>query len=111
MNLTDVDTLDADLRTFFREEIVAAGERLRAAGHDVPLCPEPGRETYYARRTGNEPLIFSEEAVQLSRLGDHWEESGRGELRPLAVRLEALRAAVPPAPESAEVSSFIYAMF
>jgi hypothetical protein len=111
MSLTDVDKLDADLRAFFREEIVAAGESLRAAGHAMALRPEPGRETYYVRRTGDEPLIFSEEDVQLGRLGDHWEKAGRGELRPLAERLEALRAAVPPTPESAEVSSFIYAMF
>jgi hypothetical protein len=111
MSLTDADELDKGLRAFFREEIVCAGERLRAASQALALHPDANRETYYSRRTENEPLIFSEEDVHLSRIGEHWEKCGRGELRPLAPHLEELQAAVPPTPESAEVSSFIYAMF
>jgi hypothetical protein len=111
MSLTDLDKLDARLRALFRQDMVSAGERLRAAGNAVALHPDADVKTYYTRRLGVEPLIFSEEDVQLGRIGDHWEKSGRGELRPLAVHLESLRAELPPTPDSAEVSSFIYAMF
>jgi hypothetical protein len=110
MSSTDPAMKDQALLTFFRKEVVVAGERLRAAGQAVALHPEPGLETYYSRRDSH-PLIFTAEEVQIDRVTDMWRRVGRGELCPLSSTLQSLSRVLETEQQSGEPSPFIYSMF
>jgi hypothetical protein len=102
---------DEALRTFFRREVVAAGERLRAAGQAVALHPDPELDSYYSRRDPAQPVIFRATDVQIDRIADLWSDSGRDELCPLLPGLQLLWREMETREQSGEPSPLIYAMF
>ena len=105
------DAVDAQLRRFFRERIVPAAEAAHDRGTSFfALAPDPSQTSYWIRRSPTEGYIFelSEDLEQeLQRI---WKDSP--ELQALAADLGAMaRTMGERREESAEVSSFIYAMF
>lgn len=111
MSSTDQAKVDDAMRRFFREAVVPAGERVRAAGQGVPLHADSQLASYYVTRDPAQPLIFSAEDVQVGRLADLWRQTGREALCALAAPLESLAAELPGDQEDGDVSPFIYAMF
>jgi hypothetical protein len=111
MSSTEPVKIDDAMRAFFRQEVVPAGERLRAAGHGVPMQTDPELASYYVTRDPSQPLIFAAEEVQVERLADLWRRTGREELVPLAAHLQSLAGQLHTDEEDGDVSPFIYAMF
>lgn len=111
MSSTDEGASAAALRKLFREELVAAGQRLRAMGGGIPLGPDAAAETYYVPRPSEQPMVFTEDDVRIDRIRELWKKEGREELCALAASLEAAARAIHTDPDDGEVSSYIYAMF
>jgi hypothetical protein len=108
--LTD-DARERDLRRFFHERIVPAAEALRARGAAYfALEPDRSAASYWHTRSKGEGYVFAIGDDIAGELHEMWRDSP--ELQMLAVDLAAMtRTMGDSREESADVSSFIYAMF
>ena len=108
--MTD-DTRDAELRRFFRERIVPAAGALRGRGVSFfALAPDRAASSYWSTRTRGEGYVFEIGDNLAGELHEMWRE--HPELQALADELAAMaRTLADRREESADVSSFIYAMF
>ena len=108
--MTD-DTRDQDLRRFFHDRIVPAAESLR--GRDVrffTLAPDRRQESYWSSRPGGESYVFQIGDDLEGELRQTWRDVP--ELQALAYDLASMtRLMADSREETADVSSFIYAMF
>jgi hypothetical protein len=108
--LTD-DTRDRDLRRFFHERIVPAAESLRR--RDVgffALAPDRSQVSYWSSRPRGEGYVFQIGDDPEAELREVWRDFP--ELQALAYDLATMtRAMADRREDTAEVSSFIYAMF
>lgn len=108
--MTD-ETRDAELHRFFHERIVPAAEALRRRGVAF-FALEPNRSTasYWNTRPAGEGYIFEIGDDLAGELHVMWRE--HPELQALASDLAAVARTMADRREvSADVSSFIYAMF
>lgn len=108
--MTD-ETRDQDLRRFFRERIVPEAEALRQRGVAFfPLAPDRTESSYWAARPRGEGYIFQVGEDLEGELRDLWRDVP--ELQGLAHDLATMtRLMAEWREETADVSSFIYAMF
>ena len=108
--MTD-DAQERELRRFFQDRIVPAAEALRGRGVSFfPLAPERGATSYWNSRPRGQAYVFAIGDDVGAELRELWHE--HPELRALADDLAAMtRALAERRQESADVSSFIYAMF
>jgi hypothetical protein len=108
--LTD-DIREAELRRFFHERLVPAAAALRERGVEFfALAPDRTRASYWSSRPRGEGYIFQIGDDLAGELHALWREYP--ELRALADELaEMTRGLAERREESADVSSFIYAMF
>jgi hypothetical protein len=108
--LTD-DTQERELRRFFHERIVPAAEALRARGASFfALGPDTAQSSYWNERPRGEGYVFAIGDNLAGELHEMWRD--HPELQALADDLAAMtRTLAERREESAEVSSFIYAMF
>ncbi|HEY7407125.1 MAG TPA: hypothetical protein VH638_02580 [Gemmatimonadaceae bacterium] len=108
--MTD-DTQERELRRFFHDRIVPAAEALRTRGVSFfALEPDRARSSYWTERPRGEGYVFAIGDDLAGELHEMWRD--HPELRALADDLAAMtRALAERREESAEVSSFIYAMF
>jgi hypothetical protein len=108
--LTD-DTRERDLRRFFHERIVPSAEALRQRGVSFfALEPDRMQKSYWNTRPSGEGYIFEIGDDLAGELHETWREYP--ELQALADDLAAMtRTMAERREESADVSSFIYAMF
>jgi hypothetical protein len=108
--LTD-DTRDRALHEFFRERIVPTAEKLRQRGVSFfEQEPDRGRKSYWNTRPRGEGYIFAIGDDLAGELHSLWREYP--ELQALADDLASMASTVADGrPDSADVSSFIYAMF
>lgn len=108
--MTD-ETRDQDLRRFFHEQIVPAAESLRR--RDVrffALAPDRSQASYWAARPRGEAYIFQISDDLEGELRETWRDIP--ELQALASDLATMtRVMADGREETADVSSFIYAMF
>ena len=102
---------DRDLRRFFHERIVPAAESLRERGvFFFALEPDRTQRSYWNTRPRSEGYIFEIGDDLAGELHELWREYP--ELQALASDLAAMtRTMADRREESADVSSFIYAMF
>ena len=108
--MTD-DARDRELHEFFRDRIVPAAEALRKRGVSFfEREPERSRPSYWNARPRGEGYIFAIGDDLAGELHMLWREYP--ELHALADDLAAMtRTMLEHREESADVSSFIYAMF
>ncbi|MGQ0715205.1 MAG: hypothetical protein ACT4PJ_16010 [Gemmatimonadaceae bacterium] len=108
--MTD-DARERELERFFHERLVPAAEALRARGvRFFDLAPDRSQSSYWNRRPEGEGYIFQIGDDVAGELRELWR--GHSELQALADELAAMtRALAERREESADVSSFIYAMF
>jgi len=108
--LTD-DSRERELRCFFRERIVPAAEALRERGVSFfALEPNRGQLSYWNSRPPGGDYIFEISDDLRRELHQMWREYP--ELQALADDLASItRTMAERREESADVSSFIYAMF
>ena len=108
--MTD-DTRERDLRRFFHERIVPAAEALREREVRLfPLEPDRAQSSYWAVRPRGEGYIFQIGEDVGSELHEMWRDYP--ELQALASDIAVMtRTMAERREESADVSSFIYAMF
>jgi hypothetical protein len=108
--LTD-DERERELRRFFHERIVPAAESLRERGVSLfALQPDRTVRSYWSTRPRGEGCIFQIGDDLAGELHTMWRNDP--ELQALAGDLAAMtRAMAERREESADVSSFIYAMF
>lgn len=108
--MTD-DRRERELQRFFRERIVPAAEALRARGVSYfALEPDRSAASYWHTRSKGEGYVFAIGDDIAGELHEMWRESQ--ELQMLADDLAAMtRTMAESREESADVSSFIYAMF
>jgi hypothetical protein len=108
--LTD-DAQERELRRFFQERIVPAARALRERGVSFfPVEPDPAAASYWTARQSGEGYVFAVGEDVASELHELWHE--HPELQALAGDLAAMtRTLAERRDESADVSSFIYAMF
>jgi hypothetical protein len=108
--LTD-DTRERDLRRFFHERLVPSAEALRERGVSFfALAPDRTQKSYWNTRPRGEGYIFEIGNDLAGELQEIWREYP--ELQALADDLAAMtRTMAERREESADVSSFIYAMF
>ena len=102
---------ERELRQFFQERIVPAAEALRGRGVSF-FALEPDRTTtsYWNTRAAGEAYIFAVGDDLASELQELWRD--HPELQALADDLASMaRTLAERGAESADVSSFIYAMF
>ncbi|HJU68963.1 MAG TPA: hypothetical protein VJ650_12065 [Gemmatimonadaceae bacterium] len=108
--MTD-DAQERELREFFQRHIVGAAESLRA--RDVSffaLRPDPSATSYWNTRPRGEGYVFAIGDDLATELRELWRDIP--ELQALADDLAAMtRTLADRREESADVSSFIYAMF
>jgi len=108
--LTD-DTRERELRRFFHERIVPAAEAMRERGVSFfALAPDRTQTSYWRQRPRHEGYIFQIGDDLEGALRELWRE--HPELRALADDLaDMTRRMAERRRDSADVSSFIYAMF
>ncbi len=108
--MTD-DTQERDLRRFFQQRIVPAAESLRAREVSFfALGPDRSASSYWNTRARGEGYVFAIGDDLAGELHELWR--GCAELQALADDLASMtRALAERREESADVSSFIYAMF
>lgn len=108
--MTD-DTHARDLRRFFHERIVPAAESLRERGVGFfEREPDRTRSSYWAARPRDDGYIFQIGEDLAGELFEIWHK--HPELQALADDLATMtRTMAEGREESADVSSFIYAMF
>ena len=108
--MTD-DTRERDMRRFFQERIVPVADLLRERGVSFfALEPDRARTSYWNTRPRGEGYVFAIGEDLAGELHVMWRD--HSELQALAVELAAMARTVAERPEaSADVSSFIYAMF
>jgi hypothetical protein len=108
--LTD-DARDRDLHEFFQKRLVPAADALRGRGVEFfEAAPERGRHSYWNSRPPGESYIFAIGDDLAGELHSLWR--GTPELQALADDLASMaRMMAEHRTESADVSSFIYAMF
>ena len=108
--MTD-ETRERDLRRFFRERIVPAAEAMRERGVSFfALAPDRTQTSYWSERPRFEGYIFQIGDDLEGELRELWREYP--ELQALSDDLAAMtRTMAERRQESADVSSFIYAMF
>jgi hypothetical protein len=108
--LTD-DTRDRELRGFFQERILPAALALQARGVEFfALAPERTRRSYWNERPRGEGYVFRVSDDVAGDLHAMWRDYP--EIQALAHELgEMTRVLADRREESADVSSFIYAMF
>ena len=108
--MTD-DARDRELRRFFRERIMPAAEEARDRGTSFfALAPDHSQASYWIRRSPNDGYVFELSEDLEEELQRIWKDCP--ELQALAGDLAAMaRTMGERREESAEVSSFIYAMF
>ena len=108
--MTD-DIRDDDLRRFFHDRVVPAAESLRE--RDVrffPLAPDVAQSSYWTARPRGESYVFQIGDDVEGELHELWRDYP--ELRALAHDLATMtRAMAERREQTADVSSFIYAMF
>ena len=108
--MTD-DIRDAELRRFFHERVVPVAEALRDRGVEFfALEPDRARQSYWNTRAAGEGYVFRIGEDLAGELHALWRTYP--ELQALAGDLsEMTRVMAERREESADVSSFIYAMF
>ena len=108
--MTD-DERDRELRRFFHDRIVPAAEAMRERGVSFfALAPDRTVASYWNARPSGESYIFTVEDDLAGQLHEMWRD--HPELLALGSDLAALaRTLGERREESADVSSFIYAMF
>jgi len=108
--LTD-DVRERELRRFFQERVIQAAQTLRQ--RDVSffaLEPDRAATSYWTRRPRSEGYVFQIGDDLAGELNELWR--AHAELQDLAGTLAAMAATMAERrEESADVSSFIYAMF
>jgi hypothetical protein len=102
---------EQEMRRFFHERIVAAARASRERGVAYfPLAPEENAESYWGVRPAGESYVFRVGDDLTAELQMLWRD--HPELHVLAEELAQIsRRMADTAEESADVSSFIYAMF
>ncbi len=105
------DARERELRQFFQERIVPAAEALRKRGASFfALAPDRTTTSYWNTRPRGEGYIFTIGDDLAGELHAMWRENA--ELQALADDVAAMtRTLAERREESADVSSFIYAMF
>ena len=108
--MTD-EAREQELRRFFQERIVPTAEALRQRGVSFfALGPDRSAASYWITRAGGEGYIFELGDDLARELRDMWH--AHPELQALADDLAAMTLMMANRrEESADVSSFIYAMF
>jgi hypothetical protein len=108
--LTD-ETRERELQRFFYERIVPAALALRESGVEFfALGPDRTQRSYWRTRQHGEGYVFQIGDNVAAELHAMWRE--HPELQALASDLaEMVRESAEQREESADVSSFIYAMF
>lgn len=108
--MTD-DIRERELRRFFHERIVPAAEALRARGVSFfALEPNRGQQSYWSMRPRGEGYVFEIGDDLGGQLHEMWRD--HPELDALVDDLASMtRTMAERREESADVSSFIYAMF
>jgi hypothetical protein len=108
--LTD-DARERELRRFFRERIAPSAEALRQRGVSFfALEPDRAQRSYWSTRPRGEGYVFEIGDHLASELHEMWREYP--ELQALADDLATMTRTMAERREaSADVSSFIYAMF
>ena len=108
--MTD-DARERELRQFFDERIVSAARTLRDRGVSFfAVAPDRAAASYWNARPRGEGYVFAIGDDLASELHEMWREYP--ELQALAADLAAMtRTLAERREESADVSSFIYAMF
>ena len=108
--MTD-DARERELRQFFHERVVPGARTLRDRGVSFfALAPDRTATSYWNARPRGEGYVFSIGDDLAGELHEMWSEYP--ELQVLAVDLAAMtRTLAERREESADVSSFIYAMF
>lgn len=108
--MTD-DARDREVRLFFQQRIMPAAEMLRQRGASFfALAPNRSARSYWNGRPHGEGYIFQIGDHLAGELHEMWR--AHPELQELADDLAAMtRAMAEQREESADVSSFIYAMF
>ena len=108
--MTD-EAREQELRRFFQERIVPTAEALRQRGVSFfALEPDRSAASYWITRPGGEGYIFELGDDLARELRDMWH--AHPELQALADDLAAMTLMMANRrEESADVSSFIYAMF
>lgn len=102
---------EAELRRFFEERLAPAAEQLRKRGVSFfALQPDRGAKSYWRSRARGEGYVFQIGDDLGGELHEMW--SGAPELQALVADLVTMtRTMAAQREESADVSSFIYAMF
>lgn len=108
--MTD-DRRERELRRFFHERVVPAAAAMRERGVSFfALAPDRTQTSYWSERPRGEGYIFQIGDDLEGELRELWRDDP--ELRGLADDLaDMTRTMAEPRQESADVSSFIYAMF
>jgi hypothetical protein len=108
--LTD-ETRERELERFFHERIVPAALALRERGVEFfALAPDRAQHSYWGSRQPGEGYVFQMGDDLAGELHAIWRD--HPELQALASELaELTRGLADRREESADVSSFIYAMF
>jgi hypothetical protein len=108
--LTDA-TRERELQRFFHERVVPAAVALRERGTEFfALAPDRAQRSYWESREPGEGYVFQIGDDLAGELHKMWRDNP--ELQALASELaELTRALADRREESAEVPSFIYAMF
>jgi hypothetical protein len=102
---------ERELRAFFRDRVVPAARTLKERGVEFfALEPDRSRESYWNRRPSGEGYVFAIGDDLAGELHEMWRKYP--ELQALADDLAAMTRTMAERPQkSADVSSFIYAMF